>query len=131
MILTEQIFNNELGITASEHKMLLTEPPNNTKKNREKLVEMMIETFEVRNVYLGKQAVLALFATGRTTGTVLDAGEGVTHAVPIFEGYALPFAIKTIDVSGANLTDFLHKELMSHSVHSRLVDSSWDSRKEC
>ena len=131
LIMKEQIFNNELRISADEHKMLLSEPPNNKKENREKLIQMMIETFDVRQVYLGKQAVLALFATGRTTGTVLDSGEGITHAVPIFEGYALPFAIKTIDVSGADLTDFLHKELMGHSEHSKFINGSWESRQRC
>ena len=66
--------------------MLISEPPNNPKENREKLVTMMIEEFKVPKLYLGNQAVMSLFATGRTTGTVLDSGEGITHAVPIYEG---------------------------------------------
>jgi actin-related protein len=70
------------------------------------------ETFRVPKLYLGNQAVLSLFATGRTTGTVLDSGEGVTHAVPIYEGYAIPHAIQTIDLSGKDLTRYLHTLLL-------------------
>ena len=80
-------------------------------------------------VYLGKQAVLALFATGRTTGTVLDSGAGITHAVPIFEGYAIPHAIQTIGVSGNDLTNFLVSELMK-TQDPKFVNDSWECRRE-
>jgi len=55
---------------------------------------------------------LSLFATGKTTGTVLDAGEGVTHTVPIFEGYAIPHAITEIPICGKDLTDYMHNLIL-------------------
>lgn len=53
----------------------------------------MFDTFNVPNFYLANQAVMALYSSGRTSGIVVDSGAGVTHTVPIYEGYALPHAI--------------------------------------
>jgi actin-related protein 2 len=105
-------FYEKLKIKPNECKIMLTEAPMNPKKNRERMVEVMFEKYGFQGVYIAIQAVLVLYAQGLLTGVVVDSGDGVTHIIPVFEGFALPHLTKRLDVAGRDITRYLIKLLL-------------------
>ncbi|PWN25099.1 actin-like protein [Jaminaea rosea] len=100
-------YAEELRTLSEEHPVLLTEAPLNPRSNRETAAQIFFETFNVPAMFTSVQAVLSLYSSGRTTGLVLDSGDGVTHSVPVFEGFSMPHAIRRIDLAGRDVTDHL------------------------
>jgi len=96
-----------LSIKSEEHPVLLTEAPLNPHRNRERAAEVFFERFNAPALYVAPQAILSLYASGRSTGLVLDCGDGVTHVVPVYEGFALPHAVVRADVAGRDVTNRL------------------------
>ena len=119
-------FYNQLRIAPEEHAVLLTESPHTPRhismnpyqtKAREKMTQIMFELFNVPAFYVSIDAVLALYASGRSTGVVLDSGHTVTNTVPIFEGHALLHAVNRLDVGGRDISDYLARQLADRGYH--------------
>ncbi|XP_076917055.1 actin-7-like [Bidens hawaiensis] len=104
-------FRNELGVAPEEHRVLLTDTVLNAKEHREKMAEIMLETFNVLAMQAAFQPLLTLFGCGRSTGIVLESGDGVTQVVSTYEGYIFGHAIRRVDFGGRDITDFLMKIL--------------------
>jgi len=105
-------FFEKMKINPKESKILLTEPPLNPKENREKMVQTMFEHYGFQGVYIAIQAVLTLYAQGLLTGVVVDSGDGVTHIVPVYEGFSLPHLTRRLNVAGRSITRYLIKLLL-------------------
>jgi len=121
----EYCFSNELRVDPSEHRVLLTEAPSNPKANREKMTTLMFETFQTQGLYVSIQAVLSLYSNGRTTGCVVDSGDGVTHTVPVFEGYSIPHAVKKNFIAGRAITAHMVNLLQSEGIAETGGKSAW------
>lgn len=119
----EQCIFKYLRCEPEDHYFLLTEPPLNAPENREYTAEIMFETFNVPGLYIAVQAVLALAAswTSRNvkertlTGTVIDSGDGVTHVIPVAEGYVIGSSIKHIPLAGRDMTAFVQQLMRERS----------------
>jgi len=84
----------------------------NPESNRKKMVEVMFEKYGFAGVYISIQAVLVLYAQGLLTGVVVDSGDGVTHIIPVCDGFSSSHLIQRIDVAGRDVTRYLIKLLL-------------------
>ncbi|OCF31589.1 actin binding protein [Kwoniella heveanensis CBS 569] len=115
----EQCIFKYLRAEPEDHYVLLTEPPLNPPENRENTAEIMFESFNVQGLYIAVQAVLALAASWTSskvnertlTGVVIDSGDGVTHTIPVAEGYVIGSSIKHIPIAGRDITYFVQQLL--------------------
>jgi len=105
-------FYERLKINPKDCKIMLTEAPMNPKKNREKMIQVMFEDYQFESTYISIQAVLTLYAQGLMTGVVVDSGDGVTHIIPVYEGFALPHLTKRLDVAGRDITRYFMKLML-------------------
>lgn len=109
------IYQHELKVNPSDRPVLLSEPPLNPLRNRERTTELMFEQFHVPALYLSVQATLTLYASARTVGLVLDSGYGVTHCVPIYDGSCLPHGVSRLNIAGQDISEYFTNLLLQNS----------------
>ena len=108
------IFENKLKTDPSQHAVILAEQPRNSRKNKEKMAEIMLERFNVPSLFMGIQSVFSLFSSGHTSGLVVDSGANVTYSVPCYEGYAITHAIERLSLGGNDISAQFAKRLTAN-----------------
>nr|XP_023397582.1 actin, muscle-like [Loxodonta africana] len=109
-------FYQMLRVAPEQHPLMLTEPPLSPNSYKEKVSQIMFETFNVPALYIANQGVLSLYASGKTTGTTIESGEGMTYFVPIIDGCPLHQSTMQLDVAGQDLTLYF-MQLLTESGH--------------
>ncbi|TDZ23302.1 Actin-related protein 3 [Colletotrichum sidae] len=127
-----------LRVEPEDHFFLLTEPPLNPPENRENTAEIFFESFNCAGLYIAVQAVLALAASWTSskvhdrslTGTVIDSGDGVTHVIPVAEGYVIGSSIKSIPIAGRDLTYFVQSLLRDRGEPDSSLKTAQEIKEE-
>lgn len=113
----------KLHVSPEEHAVLLTDAPMNPRANREKMTAIMFEKFHAPAMYVSVQAVLSLYASGRTTGVVLDSGASVSSAVLFEEGNCFHHATQKESIGGYDVTDILVSKLNNIRTVTKYFDT--------
>lgn len=113
-------FYGELKISTEEHNLLLSESPFITRKDREKMLEMMFETFNCASTYLVAQSVLAAYSVGKSTGISIDCGHTSLNFAPIYEGFLQRHCVQHIPIAGKDINDILINLLIKNG---QVIDS--------
>lgn len=112
--LWEHTWRNVLGVEQEELPVLIADTlplGQGSYPSRQWTAEIMFEKLKVKSLAIFNTAVLSLFSTGRTRGLVVESGQGITHAVPVFEGYAIPHAIFKMEIAGQDITDKVRQQM--------------------
>ncbi|KAM4706774.1 actin-like protein 9 [Discoglossus pictus] len=108
-ILWRHMYYHDLKVPPEEHALLLSDPPLCPTTNREKMIEMAFESMNCPGMYIAYQSVLSTYSYGKTGGLVVECGYGVSHTVPVHEGYNLLHATERLDIAGTDVTTHLMK----------------------
>jgi len=107
----EDLFTNQLKVNPKMHDVMITDSEMNPKVNKEKIAQIMFETFKASALFIPNSCILALYSAGKYNGIVVDSGDGVTQCVPVFDGFSIKQAIIHLDLGGRDLTEYMEKLL--------------------
>lgn len=110
----KHIFTNELKTDPTEHNIMITDAIMNPKDQREKITQIMFETFNAPGLYIAFSPLLSLFSAGRFTGIVFESGEGVTQIVPNLDGFPINNGLIRLDFGGKDLTEYMKRLLIEN-----------------
>jgi len=119
----KKIFVSELNIIPQEYNVLLSEPAHNSKKNREKIYEIIFDLYSPKACYIANSSILSIFAAGKTSGISVDAGESCTHFMPVYEGYGIKQALISSNIAGKELNDYLFKLVSEKGINFNLSEN--------
>ena len=112
--LMHYLLYSEMKVVPEEVSILITESPRTSRENREKLTEILFETFNVKRLHIANSSMVGLFSYGKTSGLIVDSGFNVTSTVPIYEGYPLSHASIRINIGGEDLSKNLLSMIQSN-----------------
>lgn len=110
------LFTQELKVESSQHPVIISETLKTPKIHQEKLAQAMFETFKVPALHIQSDAVLSMYASGRSSGIVLQIGDGLTQVVPIYEGFPVLSALKRQEFAGSDITNYLQRLLTTNGI---------------
>nr|XP_054759396.1 mucin-5AC-like [Lytechinus pictus] len=122
----DHVIKKELNVTWEDHPILLTEVASAPKRQRERVLEVLFETYKTPACFVANQGALALHANGETSGLVLSSGSGVTEIVPVYQGCTMSHAVTTMPAAGRGVTRRLQRILMDERAFS--VSTPFDHR---
>ncbi|XP_005110120.1 actin, plasmodial isoform [Aplysia californica] len=116
----EHAYTDELCVESKDHPVLISETPGTPRENRDKMAEVLYETLHVPALCVASPAVMCMYSSGQTTGTVLDIGAGLTRAVAVHEGRPVSGALVSQDMAGSDITRFLYRLVTEKEVNASI-----------
>ena len=105
--LLHYLLYEKMKVVPEEISIMITESPKSPKENKQKLSELLFETFNVQNIHLANSSMLGLFAYGKTSGLIVDSGFNITSSVPLYEGFPLHHASIKLNYGGEDISKYL------------------------
>lgn len=120
----QNLYLSELKTTSTNHPIIVSLYSDEHKYNKERIVQMFFENFNVPGFYSSIHSLFSIYASGKTTGMVVDSGYGLTTVVPIIDGYNRGYAHIMEEIGGYDVDEYLRKRIRQKIGDEVELDSS-------